>query len=533
MLDFADRAEPVSLQTTGAEVYSKFQNDPGALVIAVVDDDRRPVGLIERNGFFVKMGAEFGRALFAGRPVSFVMEPPRIQRADALVMDFMAGALSHDPAALLRGFVVVDEEGRYLAVGAALSLLEAGYHAAKARVEELAALSADLTRAEQEAKAASRAKSQFLATMSHEIRTPLNGVLAVAEIIDRKLTQTELRPYLRTIAESGNTLHRLLTDALDLSRVEAGAMTLDPAPTDIGAVVGEIVDLWQAQAELKGVALKVDHAPADIGVMVDAVRLKQVMNNLVGNALKFTDAGAVTLRCRLHPSHDGEAGLEIDVEDSGIGISAEQIERIFSPFAKADEHAGGAGLGLAICHRLITAMGGELFATSTPGHGSTFSVRLKLPAVCRVEPAAVALSPEDITGEDTLHVLVVDDNETNRFIAGTLLGMFGFTHSAATNGLDAVERAEAEAFDVILMDIKMPVMGGVAATRAIRTGQGINRATPIVALTANTDPADVDSYLAAGMAAVVGKPLQADRLLTAIVEAIEGGEAASPLNAVA
>lgn len=522
LLDFAMPAAPVSLETKGAEVYERFQNDPSALVIAVLDEDGRPVGLIERNAFFLKMAAEYGRALFAGRPVTFVMVPPLIQPADASVMDFMGGALSHDPATLLRGFVVVDGEGRYLAVGAALSLLEASYAAAKQRVAELAELSSNLAAAEQQANAASRAKSQFLATMSHEIRTPLNGVLAIAEIVDRKLEQVELRPYLKTIAESGKTLHRLLTDALDLSRVEADAMTLDPAPVDMADLLAEIGDLWRSQAELKGLELTTPDAADRHTVMVDPVRLKQVMNNLVGNALKFTETGGVAVTCASAATEEGEVAFTIEVADTGVGVTPEQLDRIFTPFAKTDEHSGGAGLGLAICRRIVHAMGGELFARSTPGEGSVFTVTLTLPAACRVETAPTPVSGPREAG--TAHILVVDDNETNRLIATTLLDMFGFTHACAVNGRDAVERAGVEVFDLILMDIKMPVMDGVEAARTLRSGCGANRATPILAVTANTETVDIASYLAAGMAGVVGKPLKADDLVSSMVRVLEGGE---------
>ncbi len=528
LIDFTDPSEPISPSTTGAVVYARFQAEPDTLALAVVDEDRRPIGLVDRGIFFLRMAAEFGRALYGNRPITFLMEPPRTERADISVMDFMAGVISSERAGLMRGFIVVDNRGRYLAVGTPLSLLVSGHEAAKARIKQLDRQRASLARANQKAEAAARAKAQFLATMSHEIRTPLNGVLAVAEIVGLKLTQEELRPYIRTILDSGHTLHRLLTDALDLSRAEAGAMELVPAPFSPSAMAEDVSALWGPLAENKGLSLTVDlQTSIDEALVADAMRVKQVINNLVGNALKFTEQGGITVRVLVASGSDGRARFAVEVEDTGPGIAAGQLERIFEPFAKTDEHAaaGGAGLGLSICHRLVDAMGGRIGAQSTAGKGALFHFELLLPVVTAQAPVVAAETDcEPGLEAQGARVLIVDDNPTNRLVASTFMEMAGFAFATAADGLEAVEACRTEHFDLILMDINMPRMGGLEASRLIRESAGPSARSPILAVTANSDPSEVATYMAAGMSGVVTKPLRAEDLFSAMQEAI----AASP-----
>ncbi|MNY01881.1 Autoinducer 2 sensor kinase/phosphatase LuxQ [compost metagenome] len=353
--------------------------------------------------------------------------------------------------------------------------------------------------------------------MSHEIRTPLNGVLGVAALMERELTQGSLRPYVRTILDSGNSLLRLLTDALDMSRAEAGILTLEPAPLDLDAVAADLSALWRPRAEEKNLRLTV---ATDTGaarwVIGDEMRLKQLLNNLIGNALKFTREGAVevSLSTRLD---DGRVRLDAVVDDSGPGVSAEAAVAIFEPFntGEAGRQGAGAGLGLAICRQIVERMEGQLALERSPAGGARFRFDLHLPLAeadaRRNEDQAVAP-----TAHETLHVLVVDDNAANRFVAGKVLELFGCTHETAEDGRQALERAAFAPFDLILMDVKMPVMDGVAATRAIRALPDPASAVPILALTANADPRDEAEYLAAGMDGVAQKPIQPDALLNAI-----------------
>lgn len=515
--DFASTPAPVSPDTPGADIVERFRDEPDTLAIAVVDEAGRPVGLVERNAFTLRMSAEFGRALYGRRPAASFMDPePRVLDADADAATLFDSVDAAGLGALLNGFVVVSG-GRYAGVGAGIHLLRAGSAVHRRRAETMAALARDLAVAEQEARASSRAKSEFLAVMSHEIRTPLNGVLGVAALMERELEQESLRPYVRTILDSGQSLLRLLTDALDMSRAEAGLMSFETAPLRLQALADDLLALWRPRALEKNLTLSVAcDAPGVAGVVADETRLKQLLNNLIGNAIKFTPAGSVEVRLSARPADDSVA-LVATVEDTGPGVDAAAAQRIFEPFntGRAGREGAGAGLGLAICRQIVERMGGAISVDRSPLGGAGFTFELQLP---RAGAEVLGAGPERAapTPHETLHVLVVDDNATNRFVAGKVLELFGCSHETAADGRQAVDRVREGRFDLVLMDVKMPVMDGVEATRAIRALAGPAAAVPILALTANADPRDEVEYRAAGMDGVAQKPIQPDVLLDAI-----------------
>jgi signal transduction histidine kinase/ActR/RegA family two-component response regulator len=511
MFDLAEAVAPVEPETPGSVVFRRFEADPDLLNIAVVDADGAPVGLIERNAFALKMAAQYGRALYAGRPVNLLMDAePKVVDGATPIIAFTNDSLLESAANLLRGFIVT-RDGRYAGVGSALSLLQAQnvsirYHA-------------------NEAQAASRAKSEFLAVMSHEIRTPLNGVLALAEVMDRQLRQEELRPYVGTIIQSGQTLLRLLNDALDLSRAEAGRLELQEDSFRVADLVDDIEALWSARAAEAGLQLVVSlDSDGDLWALGDVVRLKQVLNNLIGNALKFTAAGVVEVRLKAHV-HDVYVTLVGEVRDTGAGIAAEEIDGLFTPFSQTDsgrKAGGGTGLGLSICRQLVEKMDGFISVESNVGRGSTFAFEVVLyqTADPGLRPAAPSAPSADGTARagqgECIRVLIADDNATNRMVAETLCRMFDCDCESVEDGAQAVERARDGAFDLILMDIKMPVMDGMEAARRIRGLPGPVAGLPIIALTANADPFDAESYMAQGMDAVVEKPIKPDLLLAAM-----------------
>ncbi len=508
MFDLADAVDPVSPETPGSVVYDRFQADPDLLNIAVVDAEGRPVGLIERNAFALLMAAQYGRALYAGRAVKLVMDAePKVVDGETPVVAFANDMLLESAANLLRGFIVT-REGGYAGVGSAMSLLQAQnvsvrHHAATAQ-------------------AALRAKSEFLAIMSHEIRTPLNGVLALADVISRELRQEELRPYVETIVGSGQTLLRLLNDALDLSRAEAGRLELQEDSFRIASLIDDIDALWRPRAAEAGLQLITSlDSDGDLWALGDAVRLKQVLNNLVGNALKFTAVGAVEVRLAVK-ADDIYVTLKGEVRDTGPGIAPEELDCLFTPFSQTDsgrQTGGGAGLGLSICRQLVEKMDGSIRVESHLGRGSTFSFEIVL--YMTADPGlsaddgdrSPAASPPSAPRTTRPRILIADDNATNRMVAETLCRMFDCACESVENGALAVERAKDGQFDLILMDIKMPVMDGLQAVRHIRRLPPPVGALPIIALTANADPFDADSYLAHGMDAVVEKPIKPDLLL--------------------
>ena len=531
--DFMEAVRPVAPTATGAEVFERFQTEPNTLAIAVVDDDGRPLGLIERNAFTLRMAAEFGRALYARRPAETLMDrDPPVADASTSAEAFFEAYGAAQLGALLGGFIVVSQ-GRYAGIGTALQIVQAGAALHRQRAEEMGALARDLALAEAEASASSRAKSEFLAVMSHEIRTPLNGVLGVAALMEKKLEQDELRPYVRTIIDSGQNLLRLLTDALDMSRASAGMVTLEEEPLDLAAVAADIAALWRPRAEEKALELVVRADLEGSGwVLADGMRVKQLLNNLIGNALKFTQQGGVSATIESRPEGDRMQVL-LTVDDSGPGVPEAAAATIFDPFntGKAGREGAGAGLGLAICRQIAERMGGSITLATSPQGGARFQVRLPLqPSAERAPEAAVLAEP---TPHDTLHVLVVDDNAANRFVAGKLLEMFGCTAEMAENGAEAVEAVRSRPFDLVLMDIKMPVMDGVAAARAIRALPGPQGRLPILALTANADERDELDYIAAGMNGVAQKPIQPDALLNAIRLVLASAEADAPAAAEA
>lgn len=510
LLDIAPYAEPVSPRATGKEIYQRFQDEPDTLVIAVVDGRNRPIGLIERNAFLVRMAAQYGYALWSGRPVSYWMKTdPVIADGDMTVAEFCGRVLEERPSEMLGGFIVTCG-GRYAGVGTALALLQATSAAT-------ASYAGEMSRLADEAQEALASKARFLAVMSHEIRTPLNGVLGVAEIVRRKLDQPDLVPFVDTILQSGRILLRLLNDALELSRAEAAHLELKEEPVDAAGLLGDVMALWSAQAELKELQLEARYeGPEDLWVLADRDRLRQVLNNLVGNALKFTSSGGV--KVRLTAVRDGRcARLRGEVADTGPGVPADRLADIFTPFHQTEDGArqGGAGLGLAVCRQIMERMDGAIEARANPGGGALFVFEAPLYEVSRPAPDEAADAGASDAGRG-LHVLIADDNATNRLVAQTLCEMFGCTSEAVEDGVSAVSAAATGRFDLVLMDVKMPGMDGVEATRLIRSGSGAGSRIPILALTANADPADAQFYRSCGMNGVVEKPVKPERLLAAM-----------------
>ncbi len=382
-----------------------------------------------------------------------------------------------------------------------------------------------LIEARDEAEAATRAKSAFLATMSHEIRTPLNGVLGMAQAMAAGPLAPAQRERLDVIRQSGETLLTVLNDVLDLSKIEAGRLELEAAEFDIGEVAAGAHAAFADIAAQKGLAFDLTVTRAAAGLYLgDATRVRQVLNNLLSNALKFTEAGRVAVRVGRR-----RGALTLTVADTGIGMSAPEQASLFQKFAQADASTtrrfGGTGLGLAICRELAELMGGGIEAASAEGEGSTFVVTLPLPrserparkAAAR-RRSAQAQPPERVS----LRLLAAEDNPVNQLVLKALLAQIGVTPVMVGDGVDAVAAWESGEWDVILMDVQMPRMDGPTATRFIRERELAQRRrrTPIVALTANAMTHQVGEYLAAGMDAFVAKPIEIERLFAVLEAAV-------------
>jgi signal transduction histidine kinase/NO-binding membrane sensor protein with MHYT domain/ActR/RegA family two-component response regulator len=375
-----------------------------------------------------------------------------------------------------------------------------------------------LAEARDAAQAANTAKSQFLANMSHEIRTPLNGVIGVAQALARTDLSAQQKEMLQLIQSSGQTLQVLLSDILDLARVESGRLELTPEPFDLGRAVREAAQLFEAMAREKGLRLIVEIAPdLDGWVVGDVVRIKQILTNLVSNAVKFTVRGMVTLTALPVPDGAGRPMIRFTVEDTGIGFDAETRSRLFSRFEQADgaitRRFGGSGLGLAISHQLAGMMGGALDCESEPGGGSAFI--LTVPLARAQAPAAATPMIAAATSDRHLRVLLADDHPVNRKVVQMILGQIDAELVETENGAEAVEAFRQSDFDVVLMDMQMPVMDGLLATREIRQWEAVAglKPTPIVMLTANALSEHIQAGAAAGADRHLAKPFDAAELI--------------------
>ena len=522
------KAAPAAPDTLASEMLARFEREPDTLAVAVVDG-QRPVGLVERDAFLLKLASLMGRTQYLHRPIELLMDrEPAVVEAGVRIDAFSDALLNSGPGALLRGFIVT-RQGRYFGVGSAADIMRSIHERRLTDARTLADQSRALADSQAQTQAAAQSKSHFVGVLTQELRTPLNGVLAVADLLRRQPLNAAAQAHVQTIADSSRTMLSILRDALDLARAEAGELEMSPAPTPLHAVMDEVQTHWAPLAGQDGVTLLIGfEGDTELAAQIDAARLRQVFDNLIGNALKFARNGVVEASLRA-VADNGQVRLEARVRDDGPGVDADAD--IFEPFVHGTGPEG-AGLGLSVCRQIIGRMGGRIWVENNAGRGSTFAFDLTAPqAVIQPDAASNVSALADLALQSQPHVLIVDDNATNRVVAQALCEMFGCTSELAEDGLEALEAVQARPFDLILMDIKMPRMDGVQATQAIRALTGPERDIPIVALTANADPEDAKRYVAIGMAAVVEKPIKPERLRMAMNAAMSvESETAAPVR---
>lgn len=394
----------------------------------------------------------------------------------------------------------------------------------------------ELRQAKKITEEAARAKEVFLANMSHEIRTPMNGVLGIAGLLAKTKLNEQQQNYLQLIQESANNLLLLVNDVLDLEKIILGKLQFEHVVFSLGARIELCLQSFIYKAEEKGIGLVHDNfLGEDLVVLGDPYRLSQVMNNLINNAIKFTEAGAVTIETRLIQKSGNEARIAFTVRDTGIGITESQLGLIFEPFMQAhvaiSRTHGGTGLGLSICQELITMMGGVLKVESEAGKGSSFSFELPFAiSTSKLNQSTVA---QDLNYQSlgSRYVLVAEDVELNQYLVRHIMESWGFTVDIVNNGREAVDMIQKNNYDLVLMDIQMPEMDGMEATRAIRQLSDRKKAAiPIVALTANALKGDSEKYLAAGMNDFLPKPFNEQKLFMVISNNLKTGAPAPAMN---
>jgi len=361
-----------------------------------------------------------------------------------------------------------------------------------------------------------RQKDQFLATVSHEIRSPMNGVFGMADALSRTSLDRKQKRYLSVLRDACDSMLSIANQLLEKGKLDSGQTTLVPVDFDIAAFVASKVAEYSGQAEKRGLLLELDtKILAESRIRFDKVRLAQVLGNLISNAIRYTDEGRIVVRVFLQSGQNGKLRLVLSVEDSGIGIAPDKHAQIFEAFASADPaqsaSRGGTGLGLNVVRELVGLMGGHIKVDSTPGLGSTFTVDLV------VEPAESEILDVETAQHsmpENLHILLAEDNDSNAFVFEVLLEDTGVKTTRVRNGLEAVAAYEKGAFDVVFMDIQMPVMNGIQATMAIRAAEGeVKNPLPIIALSADTVAAQCPDYAAARFTDAIFKPMRQKDLL--------------------
>lgn len=511
--------------------HPQLARDPAADLATFFDVSLDLLVIRDLDGFIVRVSASWASTLgyepedLVGRAILSLVHPDDLPATQGSVVEVE----SRDPDAPVLGHVnrYRHKAGHYRTLEWRAQRFGDRIYAVARDVTAKIAAERALIDAKAAAEAANRAKSDFLANMSHEIRTPLNGVIGIVDALSRTPLSPEQAEMVGLIASSGVTLERLVSDMLDVSRIEAGKLELELRPFDLDDALAATLNTLRIRAEDKGLAFHVDRPAEARGVFIgDSVRISQILGNLLSNAVKFTAEGSVCVRFALSEDDGAPTLLSFEIEDTGVGFDADHAAQLFQRFSQADSSItrrfGGTGLGLSICRSLAEMMGGRISAASTPGVGSRFRVELPLPraeslqAYSARDRDALAAGPQP---SRPLRVLLAEDHPINQRVVQLILAEHVAELVTVSDGAEAVAAFETGVFDVVLMDMQMPGMDGLTATRAIRAVEAARRATPrtpILMLSANAMAEHRDAARDAGADLHVAKPITAAGLLTAL-----------------
>lgn len=518
---------PIPAATTAAAALSLFLSDTALFALPIQLEDETEegprIGLVTRARLTEALAGPNGRDVFAIRPVIHLMTPQPVIAEASLPAALVAKQAAEQSTSALTDGIIVTENGAYKGIVSPPALLRViaqentkrarGQQASLRRIEELRG----------ELQMLAEGRGRFLAFVGHEIRTPLTGILGVADLVRDQAATAEVRRLAETISNSGQHLERLLTDLIDLSRLEAGKLPVTLAPFDLRQFAAETRDLWQPKLDAKRVALRIAVARSAEGrIESDAGRLRQILFNLVSNAVKFTDRGHVTVQM----STRDEAGglmLKMTVADTGRGISDADKQRLFEEFEQADNstHAthGGSGLGLSIARALARRLGGDISLTDNDGGGCVFTVAVP---VRKAGPRLAIENPaQHLPGRfDLGEILVAEDHDTTAFVIREALVAAGWRVECVPDAAVAAQRIAVRRYQAVVTDVHMPGGGGEAVLQAVRFGPGPNRMIPVMALTADATPERRAACEAAGFSGLIDKPVRPRALVAALADTL-------------
>jgi len=519
--DIALPVTPVTPATTAAAALSLFLSDAALFAVAVrlSDGAEASYGLVTRLRLTEALAGPNGRDVFAARSITHLVGAQPVIASGETPAALIAKTAAEQSTSALTDGVIVMEQGAYAGIVSPTMLLKAvaEENAARARAQQSAQRRLDGLKRQLSRLSESRART--LAFIGHEIRTPLTGIMGVADLLETQLPTGEPKRLARTISQSGQHLERLLTDLLDLSRIDAGKLPIHNQPVDLRQFALETRDLWLPQFDEKRVNLRIGVATgAETRIECDAGRLRQILFNLVSNAMKFTDRGQVTVTLATSPTPEGLM-LTMRVADTGRGITDADKARLFEAFEQSESADAftGSGLGLAIARSLARRLDGEIILSDNPGGGCVFTVAL--PVMKAGPRLAVENKPEAHAGRfDLGEVLLAEDHEASAYVIREALIAAGWRVETVTDAAAAVTRVGQRRYQVILTDVHMPHGGGEAVLRAARFGNGVNALTPVVAVTADASPERRAACDRAGFTGLIEKPVRPRPLVATLAD---------------